>query len=96
MEVVSYFDWMFRRLENRCFFTTTGDHIGLGPKNMQIGDLVCLFYGCRLPIVLREMSVENGRSLYSFVGPAYVDGAMSGEYAGEGPGALGGTHFLLI
>ena len=45
--------------------------------------------------MVSEMSVENDRSFYSFVGPAYVDGAMSGEYAGEGPSALGATHFLL-
>jgi len=53
-------------------------NLGLGPQDMQKGDLVCVLYGCRLPVILRK----DGR-FYTFIGPAYVDGAMNGEFVQE-------------
>jgi hypothetical protein len=65
----------FLRLSNRCFFVTTSGMIGLGPTNLQKGDNVTIVFGCSLPIILREQG-----NYYGFVGPAYVHGAMNGEY----------------
>ncbi|KAH8589754.1 heterokaryon incompatibility protein-domain-containing protein [Bisporella sp. PMI_857] len=81
LDVVEYFEFLFLRLRNRCFFYTVEGHIGLGPANMRRGDVACVLYGCRLPIVLRERLVENAARTYQFIGPSYVVGAMSGEYA---------------
>lgn len=69
------FECIFEPMLDRCFFTTVDHHIGLGPPDLQIGDVVCVLYGCSLCIILRH--IDAG---YNFVGAAYVDGAMSGEY----------------
>ena len=71
----TYFNFMFERLLGRCFFTTSNHHIGLGPPDMRGDDLVCVIYGCSLCIILRQNGVHH-----TFIGSAYVDGAMSGEY----------------
>ena len=65
----------FMRLSNRSFFIMTNGMVGLGPPNLQKGDLVSVIFGCSLPTVLRE-SGEH----YEWVGPAYVYRAMNGEY----------------
>jgi hypothetical protein len=79
------FNFIFERMLGRCFFTTADQHIGLGPPNLQKGDVVCVLYGCSVCIILREAS--NG---YNFVGPAYVDGAMCGEYVPPNGSAVKG------
>ncbi|CAO2649303.1 Nn.00g066880.m01.CDS01 [Neocucurbitaria sp. VM-36] len=73
-----FFCSTFSRLFGRSMFTTTEGNLGLGPRDMQTDDLVCVLYGCRLPVILRK----DGR-FYTFVGPAYVDGAMNGEFVDE-------------
>lgn len=65
----------FLRLSHRCFFVTTSGMIGLGPTNLRKGDSVTFIFGCRLPTILREQG-----EYHRFVGPAYVHGAMNGEY----------------
>jgi hypothetical protein len=68
----------FVRLLGRAMFTTVEGNPGLGPRSMQEDDVVCVIYGCRLPVILRK----DGR-YYTFIGPAYVDGAMNGEFVRE-------------
>ena len=65
---------LFSRMISRSVFTMDDSNIGLGPREMRKDDLVCILYGCRLPVVLRR----DGRS-YNLIGPAYVNGAMGGE-----------------
>ncbi|KAH6667844.1 heterokaryon incompatibility protein-domain-containing protein [Halenospora varia] len=62
-------------LERRPFLTCKG-HIGLGPRNILPGDVICIFLGGEIPFVLREGN--NGR--YRLVGEAYVHGIMDGEF----------------
>ncbi|KAH8816670.1 hypothetical protein F5884DRAFT_776959 [Xylogone sp. PMI_703] len=69
------FSFIFERLLGRCFFTTSDQHIGLGPPDLKRGDAVCILYGCSVCIILRKTDLG-----YSFVGSVYVDGAMSGDY----------------
>jgi hypothetical protein len=71
---------MFNRLIGRCLFTTHEGNVGLGPGDMRDDDIVSVLFGCRLPVVLRR----HGR-FYEFIGPAYVDSAMNGEFI-EGSG----------
>ncbi|KAF2116413.1 heterokaryon incompatibility protein-domain-containing protein [Lophiotrema nucula] len=66
---------IFPRLIGRSVFTTTAGNLGLGAGDMQEGDRICVLYGCKLPVILRQC----GR-YFTFVGPAYVDGAMNGEF----------------
>jgi hypothetical protein len=56
-------------------FVTKGSYLGLGPKDMQSGDVVVIVSGAEVPLILRE-APEGG---YKLVGEAYVDGVMDGE-----------------
>ncbi|KAK0507070.1 hypothetical protein JMJ35_010528 [Cladonia borealis] len=59
---------------NRKFFTTTKDLIGLGPRSMCKGDIICIMSGGRVPYVLREE-----RDHHRLIGEAYVHGLMEGQ-----------------
>jgi hypothetical protein len=69
---------IFGRLLNRCVFTSIEGSVGLGPRDVHEDDEICVLYGCKLPVILRK----EGRS-YTFIGPAYVNGAMNGEFMKE-------------
>jgi hypothetical protein len=43
VEMRKYAAFMFFRLLDRCFFITAEGDIGLGPGQVQKGDLVCIF-----------------------------------------------------
>jgi hypothetical protein len=46
-------------------------------------DIICILYGCSVPVVLRQQKGENG-CFYQLVGEYYVHGMMDGgavEYA---------------
>jgi hypothetical protein len=57
-------------------FITKQGYVGVGPANMQSGDLVCIFLGSGLPFLIRPL--EEGR--YILVGEAYVHGIVDGEF----------------
>ena len=59
---------------HRKFFRTKKGFIGLGPRSMRQGDLVCILYGGRVPFILRK---EGNH--YRLVGESYVHGIMEGE-----------------
>jgi hypothetical protein len=95
-----FFEFMFEQLRNRRFFTTENGLIGLGPPDTEKGDLVCIFNGCTLPLVLREAPLWKGNEMHH-IGPSYVDGAMSGEFAGllsdgTGNSADSDTFFRIV
>lgn len=49
-------------------------YIGLGPIPTQKGDMICVLFGCSVPVLIRK--VENH---HIFVGDCYVHGLMFGE-----------------
>lgn len=57
-------------------FLTVDRHLGIGPRGMQQGDVVCIGQGCRVPLVLRLHG-----TYYRLVGPAYVSGLMRDVWA---------------
>ena len=59
---------------HRKFFRTKKGFIGLGPRSMRQGDLVCILHGGRVPFILRKEG-----SHYRLVGESYVHGIMEGE-----------------
>jgi len=63
-----------KRMRKR-LFTTVKEFLGMGPLWARRGDMVCVLYGCHIPVVLRP----NGRGTVEFVGECYVDGFMNGE-----------------
>ncbi|PVH83556.1 HET-domain-containing protein [Cadophora sp. DSE1049] len=49
-------------------------YIGLGPVPAKKGDLICVLYGCSVPVILRKVDKH-----YILVGECYVHGLMDGE-----------------
>ena len=52
--------------------------IGMAPRRARKNDLICVLYGCSVPIVLRNRE-DAGGDTYTFIGECYVDGFMNGE-----------------
>ncbi|KAF3189878.1 hypothetical protein TWF788_009865 [Orbilia oligospora] len=50
---------------------------GLCPSATRAGDLVCIIYGCSVPVILREETADEPR--YIVIGESYVHGKMDGE-----------------
>ncbi|KAH7138761.1 heterokaryon incompatibility protein-domain-containing protein [Dendryphion nanum] len=61
-------------LSYRKFCSTRNGSIGWVPRGAQVGDVICVLYGGKIPVVLRPR--DGG---YEFVGDAYVYGMMNGE-----------------
>jgi hypothetical protein len=60
---------LYRRL-----LTTSQGLLGIGSQTVLPGDLVCILFGCSMPIVLR--GVDGG---FQVIGECYVHGLMDGE-----------------
>ena len=64
----------------RLFKTEHGRFLGLVPKDVQTGDLICILFGCSVPVVLRSVRVqETEDQYYKFLGECYVHGLMEAE-----------------
>lgn len=57
---------------------STGLSFGLVPRGVKGGDLVCIIYGCNVPVILRQIE-KDGKTFYRLIGESYVHGAMDGE-----------------
>ena len=57
----------------RTLVLTKKGYLGLGPTNAQKGDLVCILYGCSVPVIIRKYGQD-----YRFVGESYIHGLMYG------------------
>ncbi|OCK98442.1 HET-domain-containing protein [Cenococcum geophilum 1.58] len=56
--------------------------LGLAPAATQVGDLICILYGCSVPVVLRKIVNENSdadKYHYKLIGECYIHGMMNGE-----------------
>jgi hypothetical protein len=65
--------------------TTIGElhnNLGLAPQSVMEGDLICIVYGCSVPVVLRKAFINDateGKYYYELIGECYVHGMMDGE-----------------
>jgi hypothetical protein len=54
--------------------------IGLGSRYIESGDLVCILFGCSVPVILRKVTrLYLGNVSYHFVGECFVYEKMDGE-----------------
>ncbi|KAI0912242.1 heterokaryon incompatibility protein-domain-containing protein [Ustulina deusta] len=57
--------------------------MGLAPRQTQVGDKICILFGCSVPVVLRAHPRSHMRMAprvcWELVGEAYVDGVMEGQ-----------------
>jgi hypothetical protein len=63
---------------NRCFFFKDGGEYGLGPCDMEKGDVTAILLGLPWPIVLRPL-----RKGFKIIGPCFLFGIMEGEAVTE-------------
>jgi hypothetical protein len=54
----------------------SGDYLGIGPRETELGDLVFILLGADTPYILRRNSEDEALRL---IGEAYVHGVMDGE-----------------
>jgi hypothetical protein len=71
--------WVQSGLMGRRFCVTSGERYGLVDAAAQVGDRICMFYGGRMPYIIRS----TGDGEYNFVGIAYLHGFMDGEVVGR-------------
>lgn len=65
---------------SRRLITTEKELLGLGPKGTKRGMLVCIFYGCSVPVMLGKMKDPiTNEEYFHFMGECYVHGLMDGE-----------------
>jgi hypothetical protein len=69
-----FFDTVVR-LSFRLMVSRSG-LVGMVVEKARKGDLVCVLYGCSVPVVLRTSSDGDG---YTLVGECYLDGGMDGS-----------------
>ncbi|RAH52211.1 HET-domain-containing protein [Aspergillus piperis CBS 112811] len=63
-----------RATSYRRLMISSKGYIGLVPPKTQEGDLVCVLFGCSVPVILRKQG-----SHYILIGESYVHGIMDGE-----------------
>lgn len=75
-----YLNIVDRVCRNRRFFITKNGRFGLGPWNLQTGDIVCILLGGKTPFILRPCKTPHdgatAREYYKVVGETFVDGLM--------------------
>lgn len=80
-------------IRGRTMAITSQGYIGAMPQEVQSGDLVCVLFGCSVPVVLRKRPDSNS---YAFVGECYLHGFMDAEaIALHVEGKLAEQNFIL-
>lgn len=72
---LSYGQGVYAVANSRRPFKSHLGHLGIGPDTTELGDIICIFHGARVPFLLRRQ--RDGR--FRLIGEAYVDGIMDGQ-----------------
>ncbi|OJJ75593.1 hypothetical protein ASPBRDRAFT_37887 [Aspergillus brasiliensis CBS 101740] len=73
--IISILDTAITRATSyRRLMISSKGYIGLVPAKAQEGDLICVLFGCSVPVILRKQDDH-----YIFIGESYVHGIMDGE-----------------
>jgi hypothetical protein len=70
-----------RTCGGKSFYSTKGGRIGIGPREAQPGDFVCIPYQSTIPYIMRRNDA-NGK--YKLLGETYCSSVMYGEIFGMG------------
>jgi hypothetical protein len=80
-------------MRRRKLAITKNGYIGAVPNKTQVGDFVCVLFGCSVPVVLRKTLDQS----YTSLGEAYLHGFMDAEAISfQVKGLLKEHSFLLI
>ncbi|KAI3335857.1 HET-domain-containing protein [Ustulina deusta] len=80
------------RCFNRALIITMRGFLGLAPFNAQLGDVVAILHGSKVPFVLRK---DDKNGLYSLLGESYIHGIMYGEAIRNGCNKNPSIEFLI-
>jgi len=93
---IEFLDRVQQVVWNRNIIRTGGqtgrEFIGITPEKSQIYDIICIFFGCSVPVVLRP--IENTGE-FTFIGECYVHGVMDGEAVDPMPSGTKEQWFKL-
>jgi Heterokaryon incompatibility protein (HET) len=67
------------RMSLRLMISSTA-RLGMAPEGAMKGDLVCILFGCSVPVLLRRTQDEDR---FTLVGECFLDGCMAGEAMGQ-------------
>jgi hypothetical protein len=45
---------------------TSSESLGMGPEELEVGDVICVLLGCSLPVVLRRVNDYSRSSLVRY------------------------------
>ena len=82
---------------NRKFFLlkrAEKPRFGLGPTKAQKGDLVCILFGCSVPVVLRKIETSHVPA-FQLIGEAFIYNMMDGQALNENIDPEG-TEYRLV
>lgn len=79
--IAIFLDRMEEVGQGRRLFLSAGGYLGLGPAEMQIGDVVAYLDNAEVPFILRPLSTGE----YSLVGETYVYGLMDRDAKMDDP-----------
>jgi hypothetical protein len=88
--IIQIFEYLTRVIWKLVFRTTSKAYLGMGSYSSRPGDLVVVLHGMTLPCLIRPCAEG-----YNFVGAAFVDGIMEGEFWNAGSDA-DDEWFVLI
>ncbi len=66
-----------RKMDRRLLTAEQG-YISTASRRARQGDLLCVLYGCSVPVILRSMLGSKAECQYELVGECYLDGFMGG------------------
>ncbi|KAF7502910.1 hypothetical protein GJ744_004815 [Endocarpon pusillum] len=78
----SYMTVVQLRMNKSRLFRLASGHVGIGPKNIREGDVVCVVSDVTTPFVLRRIQHDQPNRCH-LLGEAYVHGIMHGEAVDE-------------
>ncbi|KIW05737.1 uncharacterized protein PV09_03594 [Verruconis gallopava] len=80
-------------VEGRNIVFSKRGYIGTAREDVVAGDLICVLFGCSVPVILRKLDADEQ---YAFMGEAYVHGLMDAEaIVMQIKGQLKERNFLL-
>ncbi|KAH8678852.1 heterokaryon incompatibility protein-domain-containing protein [Tricladium varicosporioides] len=81
-----FFHLMMNMTCFRSAFRTANEYIGIGPHDMEQGDLIVIFPGAQTPFAIRKSEGEGEADVFRLIGEVYVNGIMDGEFFAKNPG----------
>jgi len=87
-ELVQYLKRIQSVIWNRKIFKVGENLVGIAPGRAFSEDIVCILWGCDVPVVLRKVKKDGEGMTYELVGECYIHDMMDGR-------AVEGVHFAM-